>query len=176
MNRIKLGNLKDSLQAGPFLLVLIYSIDMISKSIEDTRAIALEYAKGLEPSASSDGLVRATVIALRGDLGAGKTTFVKAFASAFGISEGEVTSPTFVIERRLDTRGSAFFKTLIHIDAYRLEHPEEIQRLGWRETLADRGNLILLEWPQNIGSALPSNVPTISFSFIDENTREIVFN
>jgi tRNA threonylcarbamoyladenosine biosynthesis protein TsaE len=157
---------------------------MISHSLKDTSAIAAEFARSLEPRASS-GLdmeagapdsARATIIALYGDLGSGKTTFVKAFASAFGIPADEITSPTFVIEKRFDIRGSAFFKKLIHIDAYRLERPDEILRLGWRETLADAGNLILLEWPQNIGSALPEHLPTITFTFIDENTREIVFN
>lgn len=150
---------------------------MISRSIKDTSAIAAEFARSLEPRVSSAAdSVHATVVALSGDLGAGKTTFVKAFASALGIPEEEVTSPTFVIEKRFDIQGSAFFKTLVHIDAYRLERPEEIERLGWAQTLSDKGNLILVEWPQNIGLALPENVPTISFAFIDENTREIVFN
>lgn len=160
---------------------------MISHSIKDTNNIAAEFARGLEPrvfsradaigaAAGAPDPIRATVIALYGDLGSGKTTFVKAFASAFGISSDEITSPTFVIEKRFDIRGSAFFKKLIHIDAYRLGRPEEILRLGWKETLADAGNLILLEWPQNIGSALPEHLPTITFTFIDENTREIVFN
>jgi tRNA threonylcarbamoyladenosine biosynthesis protein TsaE len=150
---------------------------MISHSLKDTSAIASEFARNLEPRLSGESdAVRATVVALYGDLGSGKTTFVKAFASALGIPEGDITSPTFVIEKRLDIPGSAFFKTLVHIDAYRLERPEEMLRLGWAQTLAEPGNLILVEWPQNMGSALPQNVPTITFTFIDENTREIVFN
>lgn len=152
---------------------------MISHNLKDTASIAAQFARTLEPRDASlggqDG-VRATVIALRGDLGSGKTTFVKAFAAALGIPEDEVTSPTFVIEKRFDIQGSAFFKQFIHIDAYRLERPEEILRLGWQNTLAEATNLILVEWPQNMGSAMPQNVPTISFTFIDENTREIVFN
>ncbi|MFA6158520.1 MAG: tRNA (adenosine(37)-N6)-threonylcarbamoyltransferase complex ATPase subunit type 1 TsaE [Candidatus Paceibacterota bacterium] len=150
---------------------------MISRSIKDTSSIAAEFARGLEPRLNDrEEGVLATVIALHGDLGSGKTTFTKAFAAALGIPEEEVTSPTFVIEKRFDIHGSAFFKRLIHIDAYRLERPEEIERLGWKQTLADKANLVLVEWPENIGSAMPQNVPTISFTFIDENTREIVFN
>lgn len=144
---------------------------MISKSVQDTSAIAAEFARALEPREGG-----ATIIALRGDLGSGKTTFTKAFAAALGIPAEEITSPTFVIEKRFDLEGSAFFKTLIHIDAYRLERPEEILRLGWAETLKEKGNLVLIEWPENVGDALPLNTPTISFRFIDENTREIVFN
>ena len=144
---------------------------MISKGIQDTFAIAAEFARGLE---SREG--GATVIALKGDLGSGKTTFTKAFAAALGVPAEEITSPTFVIEKRFDLAGHAFFKNLIHIDAYRLERPEEIQKLGWSETLKGEGNLVLVEWPEHIGAALPPNTPTISFRFIDENTREIVFN
>lgn len=144
---------------------------MISKSLGDTAAIARQFAERLEPHAD-----RATVVALSGDLGAGKTTFAKAFAAALGVPEAEVTSPTFVIEKRLPIQGKPFFKTLVHIDAYRLEKPEELERLGWERTLADKTNLVLVEWPGNVGSALPSDAVRISFRFVDENTREIVFN
>jgi tRNA threonylcarbamoyl adenosine modification protein YjeE len=61
----------------------------------------------------------ATIILLRGDLGAGKTAFVKEVAKIFEIGE-EITSPTFVIEKKYKIKGNSFFKNLIHIDAYRL--------------------------------------------------------
>ncbi len=144
---------------------------MISGSLKDTGRIAHEFAKGVRPRPSG-----AAVIALSGDLGSGKTTFTKAFASYFGIPAEEVTSPTFVIEKRFPLKNNPHFHTLIHIDAYRLERPEEIERLGWRETVADRGSLILIEWPENIQAALPKDTIKISFAFVDENTREIVFN
>ena len=118
----------------------------------------------------------AAVIALSGDLGSGKTTFTKALASYFGIEPQDVTSPTFVIEKRFALKNNPHFHTLIHIDAYRLEKPEEILRLGWKETLSDKGNLIVIEWPENIGTALPKDSIKITFTCIDENTREIVFN
>ena len=160
---------------------------MISKSIDDTNAIAKQFAERLEPNDFG-----ATVIALSGDLGSGKTTFTKAFGSFFGISEENITSPTFVIEKRFTLTHSAHFKQLIHIDAYRLESAQEIERLDWVKTISEKTNIILIEWPEKIGKALPQNALRISFSHmngafrdtsngvsnneIDENTREIVFN
>lgn len=145
---------------------------MISKSLEETAKIASDLAKSLAPAAGGG----ATVIALSGDLGSGKTTFAKAFAAALGLRPEDVTSPTFVIEKRFDIGDHAHFKKFIHIDAYRLEKPQEILRLGWKETIADPGNLVLIEWPENIGDALPGDAVKVSFKSIDENTREIVFN
>jgi tRNA threonylcarbamoyladenosine biosynthesis protein TsaE len=144
---------------------------MISKSVNETSKIASDFVKNLSPQ---DG--HATVIALSGDLGSGKTTFAKAFAFALGISPDDVTSPTFVIEKRFDIGNHAHFKKFIHIDAYRLQKHEEIERLGWRDTIKDPANLVLIEWPENIGPALPNDAIRISFRFIDEKTREIVFN
>lgn len=143
---------------------------MISKSLKDTENIAREFAKGIEPRTKG-----AAVVALFGDLGSGKTTFAKALASYFGIPAEDVTSPTFVIEKRFVLKSGLPFRTLIHVDAYRLEKPEEIERLGWKETIADKGNLILIEWPENIGAALPKDATKIYFTFVDENTRKLTF-
>lgn len=150
---------------------------MISRSPGDTAAIARELASKLEASASG-----ATVVALSGELGAGKTAFAKAFASALGIPSEDVTSPTFVIEKRFDlgadgVRGGRW-KTLVHIDAYRLEGAAEIERLRWSETVADPSNLILIEWPERIGAALPKGATRIEFRHVEggkEGEREISF-
>ncbi len=144
---------------------------MISRNLKDTENIAFQFAEGVRPRPKG-----AAIIALSGDLGSGKTTFTKSLAAYFGIPAEEVTSPTFVIEKRFALKNNPHFHTLIHIDAYRLEKSEEIERLGWKETIADKGNLVLIEWPENIGKALPSDAIRISLKYIDENTREIVFN
>ena len=144
---------------------------MISKNLKDTGNIAQELLNKLHPHQGG-----ATVVALYGDLGSGKTTFTKAFAKALGIPEDDITSPTFVIEKIFDIGNHHHFKKFIHIDAYRLEKPEEIERLGWKETVSDKGNLIFVEWAENKGKALPKDAIKLSFKFIDENKREIVFN
>ncbi|MEN9621630.1 MAG: hypothetical protein RLZZ67_64 [Candidatus Parcubacteria bacterium] len=139
---------------------------MISKSVEETGKIARDIVKKLKPQAT------ATVFALSGNLGSGKTTFTKAFAEAIGISSSEITSPTFVILKNYDISFCGF-KKFTHIDAYRLEKAEEIVRLGWEALVFDPTNLILVEWPEHISAVLPKDSHTITFSVVDENTREI---
>ena len=135
--------------------------------------MARKFAENLEPNMSS-----ATIVALSGDLGSGKTTFVKSFAAAFGIAAEDITSPTFVIEKRFPIQGSAYWKTLVHVDAYRLESSVEIERLHWAETVADSSNLILVEWPEKIADVLPGDAIDVEFSHIEggaEGEREISF-
>jgi tRNA threonylcarbamoyladenosine biosynthesis protein TsaE len=147
-----------------------YSLIMISKSVSDTEKLARDFAAKIVPHPS-----RATIVALYGDLGSGKTTFTKAFAGALGISPAEVTSPTFIIQKSFDLSGHRHFKRFVHIDAYRIERLAEVSKIGWNETSADKEALILIEWPENISTALPDDAVKIYFTFVDENTREIVF-
>jgi tRNA threonylcarbamoyladenosine biosynthesis protein TsaE len=156
----------------PLLLSFCYNLPMISKSVEETGKIAQKLAKTTKTKTD-----QATIITLSGDLGSGKTTFAKVFAENFGIHERDVVSPTFVIMKSYDLDKKKFnFKKFVHIDAYRLEKAEEIEKLGWKNLIDDPKNLILIEWPENIVEAVPKNAKEISFKFIDENTREIVFN
>lgn len=106
----------------------------------------------------------ATVIALTGDLGVGKTAFTKEFAKLLGVSH-EVTSPTFVIMKSYPIANHPFFKTLTHIDAYRIESEDEIRVLGFAELLNDPTQLICIEWPEKIQNSIPADARTISFTF-----------
>lgn len=96
---------------------------------------------------------QATLLALTGELGAGKTTLVQALAADLGITE-TVNSPTFVIAKFYDATDDRF-KRLIHIDAYRIESESELTVLGWDAMLADPDTLIVVEWPERIIGALP---------------------
>ena len=113
----------------------------------------------------------AGVIALYGDLGAGKTAFVKAAAKALGIGE-TVTSPTFVIEKIYALEHQAFTR-LVHIDAYRLESAEELRVLGFETLRAHPNNLIFIEWADRVEELLPQDTTRIHFSVLDETVREI---
>jgi tRNA threonylcarbamoyladenosine biosynthesis protein TsaE len=124
-------------------------------------------AHSLVPSSS------ATVIALYGDLGAGKTTFTKAFAKAFGITE-MVTSPTFVIEKIYALKDQPFDR-LVHIDAYRLSGGEELKQIGWNDIVADPKNLIVIEWAERIEAKLPRGTIKIHFSVADHHTRTLSY-
>ncbi len=135
-------------------------------SMGELRKLAVEFASRLAPRRNG-----ATVVALSGDLGAGKTAFAKALARAYGIEE-DVVSPTFVIERiYIPTKGP--FSRFIHIDAYRLNGARDLEVLGWQELLQTPGNLILIEWPEKVEGAIPSDTARISLEYVDENTRAI---
>lgn len=113
---------------------------------------------------------RALLIALSGNLGAGKTTFTQNFAKQLSVEE-KITSPTFVLMKKYSIDFGQF-KNLIHIDAYRVEGSEEISILNLPEIFADKENLVLLEWPEKIEDVLPEEKITINFEVIGEE-REI---
>lgn len=104
----------------------------------------------------------AMVIALSGDLGAGKTTFTQEVAKVLGVEE-HVVSPTFVIQKIYALKEQKFDR-LIHIDAYRLESARELEHLGWHDLCADPGNLILIEWPERVTELIPADAVRIALS------------
>lgn len=139
-----------------------------TKSEKETMALAPVFLGSLP---SSNG--GAALVGLYGDLGSGKTTFMKGVAEVFGLS-ADITSPTFVIMKIYKLKEESR-KLLVHIDAYRLERGEELNRLGLEEMLKDPKNIIFVEWPENVRSAMPEDHRKIFFKFVDEKTREISF-
>lgn len=121
----------------------------------------------------------ALVIGLEGDLGGGKTTFTQGFAKGLGIKE-KIISPTFIVMRKHEIRSTKSkiqrFKTFIHIDAYRLEEPEELEVLGWDDLVRDPKNIIIVEWANKIKRILPKNYIQIKFKHIKENERQITLS
>lgn len=115
----------------------------------------------------------ASVVALSGDLGAGKTTFTQGLASALGVAES-VTSPTFVIEKVYELSGQKW-ERLIHIDAYRLKDVHELEVLGWQALVRDPANLIVVEWPEHVASAIPADATRVTLAFLDEETRSLSY-
>lgn len=144
--------------------------ERIISSIEELET----YAKSVLSDLSSLPHEGAVVLALTGDLGAGKTAFVKAVAKELGITE-HITSPTFVIMKTYNLQPTAHsgFKSLTHIDAYRLESAHELEVLGWNELLADPDALIAIEWPEKVPGTIPNNAHHFSFEHVDETTRKI---
>jgi tRNA threonylcarbamoyladenosine biosynthesis protein TsaE len=144
-------------------------------SKEETQALARQLLSELRPAGQSP-LGGATVVGLRGDLGAGKTTLAQGIARKLGVTE-HVTSPTFILERIYKLSGPTAqlgrWERLVHIDAYRLDDEKELKHLGWQELLADPGNLVLVEWPERVGAAMPADTLYIDCKHIDELRREI---
>ncbi len=119
----------------------------------------------------------AIVVALQGDLGAGKTTFTQGFARGLNIRR-RTASPTFVIMRKFAIPAHAnrktHFKNLYHIDAYRLKKPEMLTVLGFEEILGDPSAMILIEWPENVKKLLSRETVWLRFRHgKKENERTI---
>lgn len=136
---------------------------MVTKSAEETRGAAKTWLK-TGP--------KANVVALIGNLGAGKTTFTQAVAQSLGITEN-ITSPTFVLEKIYKLKGQKR-ANLIHIDCYRLDKPEELLHLGWQEISGDKNNLILVEWADKFPELFES-AEKIYFNHGEGDQREINF-
>ena len=93
-----------------------------------------------------------TVVALRGDLGAGTTTLAQAICRGYGVTQ-EVTSPTFALVHEYAARRSPVY----HLDLYRLSGPGDLTNIGWDDIMASPA-LVLVEWPDRAGPRLPPHV------------------
>lgn len=112
-------------------------------------------------------VVPGTVLALTGDLGAGKTTFIRGLASGLGADRQEVCSPTFIFIQEYRGRFP-----LAHADLYRLALPEELDRLGWTDYLGGDW-VVAVEWAEHAGSKLPADRVDITITHRTKNTRLI---
>ncbi len=107
------------------------------------------------------------VVALVGDLGAGKTHFVQGVVAGMGGDAGEVTSPTFAIVHTYATpRGP-----LHHIDAYRVERPADFAEIGGETYLDDLAAVVVVEWPSRIAAALPAETVVVRIEQVGETAR-----
>ncbi len=108
----------------------------------------------------------ATIMALSGNLGSGKTTFTQALARELGVTE-VVQSPTYVLMKSYPITspvGGKHLTKLIHIDAYRLEAPEQFADLRAETFLNDPTNLVVVEWPEKVEGVLPAPDLVLNFS------------
>lgn len=131
-----------------------------SSSPDETVRIAKEYSKTVQ---SGD------VICLKGNLGAGKTQFVRGFVQGLGLPGDVVTSPTFTIINEYESNPPVY-----HFDCYRLEHFEEAVQIGAEEYLYGSG-VCIIEWPERITELLPPSSKHVTFTITGKNKREIIF-
>lgn len=129
---------------------------MISDSEKNTIQIAKEYAKTLVPG---------DVVLLEGEMGAGKTVFVKGIAEALGIPD-EITSPTYAYMNDYDGK-------LYHYDCYRLTSGAQAEALGLCDYFYGKG-ICVIEWAENIAELLPEHCKRVRIEKRGENEREIV--
>lgn len=127
---------------------------------------------------------RINIVLLIGELGSGKTTFVKCIGELLGIKKS-ITSPTFLISKEYNLQPTTYnlqLTKLIHYDLYRLRLLSDLEEIGFLEKIADRKNLIIIEWPDKIkklinllSKELKDNMLIIKFCHTDKvNKRKIV--
>jgi tRNA threonylcarbamoyladenosine biosynthesis protein TsaE len=114
----------------------------------------------------------ALVLALQGELGAGKTTFIQGFLKSLGVRK-KITSPTFVLIKCYMLHASRF-RNAYHIDCYRIKKASELLKLGLKEILENPQNIVLIEWAERIQRVLLKNAIWIKFFHgSKENIRSI---
>lgn len=117
-----------------------------------------------------------TVVCIRGELGAGKTHFIKGIARSLGIDERELTSPTFALAHEFELEGHAVStapRALYHLDCYRFEKPEELLQLGIEDYLYPKHAATIIEWPERIESLIPTGSIDVRIDVISEQGRTI---
>lgn len=134
---------------------------IITYSEEETKSFAQNLAYKIKKG----------VIALYGDLGAGKTTFAAGFAKGLGIKE-KIISPTFVLIRQHKIPNSK--NMLFHIDLYRLKDSKSLKNIGLEEILSNPQNLTILEWAEKAERYLPKKTIKINLRKINTQKREII--
>ncbi|HKK54136.1 MAG TPA: tRNA (adenosine(37)-N6)-threonylcarbamoyltransferase complex ATPase subunit type 1 TsaE [Patescibacteria group bacterium] len=137
------------------------------KTEKETKNIAKAFAKDVELGA---------VVALIGDLGAGKTVFAKAFSKELGVKE-EVISPTFNIIKTYQIKNSKKnVRVFCHVDAYRLNSYQELLEIGIEEYLNDKNTIVLIEWADKVEELLPKDVQIIRIEHKEDTKRVFYFD
>lgn len=144
---------------------------IITNSFEETKKVGFDFAKTLKGG---------DVVALHGDLGSGKTTFVQGLAEGLGITK-KIISPTFIIMRTYDVtiHNSQFtiddrkIKNFYHVDLYRVESERDVEGLGLLEIIKDKESIVVIEWPEKIENSLPKDRKDLLFTYLGEEKREI---
>ena len=147
-------------------------IKIISENPKETQKIASFFMQAIlkQYNSKQNGLV----ISLEGPLGGGKTEFLKGIAKFLKLKE-KLFSPTFLIMKSFPCK-TRFFKTLWHLDCYRIEKPKEIKELDFSEIIKNPQNLIFIEWGNKIKKILPKNHLKIKFKITGEHTRILEFH
>jgi tRNA threonylcarbamoyladenosine biosynthesis protein TsaE len=108
------------------------------------------------------------VVALAGDLGAGKTTLAQAICAGYGVTE-PVTSPTFALVHRYDAPRSPVY----HLDLYRLDRPSDLINIGWDEIVTSHA-LVIVEWPERAGDLIPPHHVPIDLEHVPSDPERRV--
>lgn len=151
-------------------------MEYITNSPNETKKVAEEIIKDII-SGQKKGPI---FVGLVGGLGAGKTTFMKGVAEFFEVQE-TILSPTFVIQKIYEiteeNRQKEYheFKRLVHMDLYRLEDEKSLEAIKWEEYKSEKGNILFVEWPNQIWENAPADMVEIKIEHAGEDRRKIMY-
>lgn len=128
---------------------------VVTKSDEETRKVGADFASMLRDK---------DVVALYGELGSGKTQFVKGICSSLGTKQ-IVNSPTFII---INEYTSEKYSNIFHFDFYRLKHYSDVESIGFDDYMNNRG-IVLIEWPELVEDSLPANTKKVHIAHTGES-------
>lgn len=132
---------------------------LISKGPDETEEMGFRFGKTLNPG---------DVVALYGDLGAGKTTMVKGIARAFGINPRDITSASYTIIAAYETDPPFY-----HIDLYRVEEGADLDNTGIWDCIGG-DSVVIIEWAENLGDKLPDKLIAVRITDAGNGSREII--
>ena len=150
---------------------MLKRLEIVTKSAVETKKMAA--VLGVELKSERNKNI-ALIIALEGNLGSGKTTFIQGLAEGMAVQEN-VLSPTFLILKQFPL-ALGHYKNLYHIDAYRLKNPEEMIELGFEDLINDPENIIVIEWADKMQKILPRGIIRIRFDNLGGNKRKITIS
>jgi tRNA threonylcarbamoyladenosine biosynthesis protein TsaE len=133
-------------------------MNIVSHGEAETHALASKLGPLFKPG---------DLLVLKGELGAGKTVFVRGLAEALGLDSDAVNSPSYTIVNEYLGEHPLF-----HFDLYRVMDPSELYEIGWDDYLQRQG-LIVVEWGDRAAECLPKEYYLVDFSIVDDNTRQI---
>ena len=156
-------------------------MEIITKSASQTQKLGEKIGRDLKPP---------VVIALYGDLGSGKTTFIQGLAKGLGIKK-RITSPTFVFIRQYEislprspfghlgggeatTSTPARCDVFYHVDLYRIEKKDKVQNLGLEEIFSESQAVVAIEWAEKIKEILPKKRINLWFNYLNQNERKVI--
>ncbi len=134
-------------------------VEWLAGSEKETLEIARGFAKRLKPGA---------VLAFSGDLGSGKTTFIKGLVSGLGLKPSDITSPTFALMHIYPSKPQVY-----HFDLYRMETEKEVHDIGFEEMIQDPDTIKCVEWAERAGALMPEETIRLHFEVAGENQRRI---
>lgn len=140
-------------------------MNITTKSFNETQAFGQKLARKLEPG---------MVICLYGDLGAGKTVLTQGIAQGLGMTQ-DLVSPTFIIIREYHIK-HRIIKRLYHLDLYRIDSEEEVEKIGILEIFKDKEAVVVIEWAEKLGKFLPKKRIDTHIHVQKNDNRKITFS